>query len=202
MQISSRRSLAWASTSGLTAEVLVSLNLLFLSPNESPVFPDFCFTVSFFFTVQDAFQTYSLTFPTSPRPRNILIKSYSRCEAPKKLPLLRPLIHQKSQRGTKSFWSINSKLNKMVRLQRLQAELRNSRRSQEASPAIPDSQVKVIDFGSSCYVDDSLTNYVQSRSYRWAAFFKAPKEIKENEQQKKENSKSSNMYNLIYLYVS
>lgn len=27
-------------------------------------------------------------------------------------------------------------------------------------------EVKVIDFGSSCYVDDSLTNYVQSRSYR------------------------------------
>ena len=27
-------------------------------------------------------------------------------------------------------------------------------------------QVKVIDFGSSCFVDDCLTNYVQSRSYR------------------------------------
>jgi len=27
-------------------------------------------------------------------------------------------------------------------------------------------EVKVIDFGSSCFVDDSLTNYVQSRSYR------------------------------------
>ncbi|CAJ1411169.1 unnamed protein product [Effrenium voratum] len=27
-------------------------------------------------------------------------------------------------------------------------------------------EVKVIDFGSSCYVDDQLTNYVQSRSYR------------------------------------
>eukprot|EP00930_Biecheleria_cincta_P044909 TRINITY_DN30941_c0_g1_i1.p1 TRINITY_DN30941_c0_g1~~TRINITY_DN30941_c0_g1_i1.p1 ORF type:complete len:832 (+),score=141.63 TRINITY_DN30941_c0_g1_i1:80-2497(+) len=27
-------------------------------------------------------------------------------------------------------------------------------------------EVKVIDFGSSCFVDDQLTNYVQSRSYR------------------------------------
>ncbi|CAE7768071.1 dyrk2, partial [Symbiodinium pilosum] len=30
-------------------------------------------------------------------------------------------------------------------------------------------EVKVIDFGSSCFVDDQLTNYVQSRSYRTRA---------------------------------
>lgn len=28
------------------------------------------------------------------------------------------------------------------------------------------TEVKVIDFGSSCFVDDHLSNYVQSRSYR------------------------------------
>ena len=33
------------------------------------------------------------------------------------------------------------------------------------------SQVKVIDFGSSCFLDDHLSSYVQSRSYRAYIFF-------------------------------
>lgn len=32
--------------------------------------------------------------------------------------------------------------------------------------SIADCQVKIIDFGSACFITDELTSYVQSRSYR------------------------------------
>ena len=117
------------------------------------------------------------------KPENILIKSYSRSASPHRLVLVscaydvRPnhIIDIQLTACSALFivsnvlqWRecLQVALHVRLLLPQLWESMTDEINRRATSPDVCRCEVKVIDFGSSCFTTDQLSSYVQSRSYR------------------------------------
>ncbi len=94
------------------------------------------------------------------KPENVLIKSYSRCAAGHACLIKACCLHTSEHllTGLRNLGSVHTNRFRSISC---------SSSARSAGGMEPRRcEVKVIDLGSSCYVTDQLSSYVQSRSYR------------------------------------